>query len=680
MSTLMTSLTDLKAFGPAHLPKGSPWCDGNATDWWVGHDYIERPRCQVGEEEWEEAKKATLSLWNEGGNVDRHGCGVMDVDQDGVVDLICAEGAEGGRGSSFIEVYLTQLDGSLRRVKEETGLETTNGMRMRGAHPIEKFNSSIMLLLITVEGTNSDGTPNHHRIYERLEDPPLHGGTTFFRELAEPAFWDEVPFLPHVFVGDIDGNGAEDVLLCNGFRFKWITIYYQRRSDEAQKKKNSTLFTRLDVPLPESGWIFATMADFSGDGRLDLIGSDGFNVWIYEAKIPKRQGKLATNFLDDKSPPSFNFKKPIGHFGPFPHFSRSFSVFDFNNDGFLDVYAVQADMGTSKEGTPKRNVDSSVCTLPRGECPPNHPCATDSTHANDDLLFVGCGPGRSFIETKVPLDLPGCGYWVNPFGTNEIALSRATHLTPGPKYLLKWPTVSPEPACALRDIGVQVKAGWDTNLVLACVTDANRTTLPGPSETSPQIIAGQCCERNNGTCRRFLQTDDDTGCIAGHALQAEVKAMTWQESANKCHGLGLDLCDESCTGKGCGYNYNPVWTKVPCSLKNNGFKALAGWDTNLTLACVTQPNQTMLKIPAWETPRPIAAQCCETNGTCRRFLQTDDDDGCIAGHGLQAEVRAMTLQEAADKCRSLNLKLCDQSCVSKGCGYNYFAVYTNLPC
>ena len=96
------------AFASTHLPEGSPWCDGNATYWWTGHDHVEMPRCSLGDGDWGQGEKARLPEFNEGsGKVDRHGCAAMDVDQDGLVDLLCTEGAERGKGNSYVEVYLT---------------------------------------------------------------------------------------------------------------------------------------------------------------------------------------------------------------------------------------------------------------------------------------------------------------------------------------------------------------------------------------------------------------------------------------------------------------------------------------------------------------------------------------------------------------------------------------------
>lgn len=79
----------------------------------------------------------------------------------------------------------------------------------------------------------------------------------------------------------------------------------------------------------------------------------------------------------------------------------------------------------------------------------------------------------------------------------------------------------------------------------------------------------------------------------------------------------------------------------------------------------------------------IAAQCCERDtGACRRFVGTNDDDGCIAGYSsnIAPFIRPMTYGENVAKCESLGLTLCSQSCRHQGCYYNRHPVFTKLPC
>jgi trypsin len=90
------------------------------------------------------------------------------------------------------------------------------------------------------------------------------------------------------------------------------------------------------------------------------------------------------------------------------------------------------------------------------------------------------------------------------------------------------------------------------------------------------LIAAQCCLTDTSItddaiyCKRFIGTDSNDGCIAGKA-PAPLERFTYSANAAKCASLStwsrpLALCQRACGGKGCGYNFNPVFTSLPCPL------------------------------------------------------------------------------------------------------------------
>ena len=74
-------------------------------------------------------------------------------------------------------------------------------------------------------------------------------------------------------------------------------------------------------------------------------------------------------------------------------------------------------------------------------------------------------------------------------------------------------------------------------------------------------------------------------------------------------------------------------------------------------------------------PFPILAQCCSDDGRCWRSTSAGE---CISGPPIAAV--AHTYNTASAKCASMGLTLCSHTCVDRGCGYNFFPVYTTLPC
>ena len=75
-------------------------------------------------------------------------------------------------------------------------------------------------------------------------------------------------------------------------------------------------------------------------------------------------------------------------------------------------------------------------------------------------------------------------------------------------------------------------------------------------------IAAQCCT-SVGECRR---RDDEGQCIAGDSkvLNGLIEEMTYAEAAEQCGIRGLEMCQQSCAGKGCSYNRHPVFSSIAC--------------------------------------------------------------------------------------------------------------------
>jgi len=139
------------------------------------------------------------------------------------------------------------------------------------------------------------------------------------------------------------------------------------------------------------------------------------------------------------------------------------------------------------------------------------------------------------------------------------------------KYLAVGCSASAAPPSApgvLPSRGIKVLSGKASDATaLACVTDPGQTTVG-----SGVTIAAQCCEPS-GTCRRYIGTNDNDGCVAGHSKQVSpkgaIQATTYSEAHAMCSDLGLQLCDKSCAGAGCAYNRHPVWTRLECDADSN---------------------------------------------------------------------------------------------------------------
>ena len=119
------------------------------------------------------------------------------------------------------------------------------------------------------------------------------------------------------------------------------------------------------------------------------------------------------------------------------------------------------------------------------------------------------------------------------------------------------PTPSPPP---FPPQGVLILDGFDSGAE-ACVHDPAATTHNGTR------IAAQCCD--GSTCKRKTG-EDATSCITGHANHdsgaTRFQQTTWAEASHRCALFGYTLCNQSCVGTGCGYNYLWVWSSRLCPL------------------------------------------------------------------------------------------------------------------
>lgn len=88
-----------------------------------------------------------------------------------------------------------------------------------------------------------------------------------------------------------------------------------------------------------------------------------------------------------------------------------------------------------------------------------------------------------------------------------------------------------------------------------CIKDPSQTTL---GDTK---IAAQCCAVD-GTCHRFIGKHNAEGCIVG--MSPNIQATTYAEASALCAKKGLSLCTSNCANRGCAYNNNPVWSRLPC--------------------------------------------------------------------------------------------------------------------
>ena len=276
--------------------------------------------------------------------VDGHDCDVGDVDADGRVDLYCSVGGDRGRGIGRNQLWLQQPDGSFVERAEAYGVTDPYG---RGRHVafIDVDHDPYLDLFVGNDTPREDGRPSPNRLF-------LNDGGRRFREAPELGVAAEIgEFCARV--GDVDGDGWDDLLVC-GKRRAGVHKLHLYRNVEGR---------RFEDVAPEWGvdgrynWD-AVLADLDGDGRLDLATIDETGVRVqlqrdsrFAAGIDAVEG-LRTG--------------------------RALAAGDADGDGDVDLYAMQTCDGREGEDLP-------------------------------DGLLLNEGEGTSFTVAPVPEPEEGCG-------------------------------------------------------------------------------------------------------------------------------------------------------------------------------------------------------------------------------------------------------------------------------
>jgi hypothetical protein len=433
------SLPARRVFGTVVAPDGSPWCDGRPMYWPVGHQPTsESPSC-LTDQGWVRSPLVVLDTIDslnamDGSTViDRHDCAAVDVDGDGIADLICGVGADKGERHGFTELYLTTNSGTLQKVSDGHGLHRFTTLRVRFVVSLSDPFGNLLIFMATHGHRRSDGATNSHKLFRRVfnesepgvfnETEPGEAPRFYFEDAAEePSPLTQYTDASLVVVADFNGDNIDDLLVGNK---KDPALLFVQESDGQWKH----------VPIGDGrktkDWRSARVADFTGDGIPDLIVSD------WGGRLGEKPlNSTITMFRGFREPPYFDFTSQGVLFEKtMPHATPAIEVFDFNGDGVWDVYVVQTDEMT--DGSYCAGTFSNRRFWGKGVNPPaSFVPPLDVAH---DFLFIGQSTYQpSFEIVRMNHSEPGCGFMVERFQNNSLLLAQGTRDRPGHNLLLEW--------------------------------------------------------------------------------------------------------------------------------------------------------------------------------------------------------------------------------------------------
>ena len=217
--TTIEQLPSRRSSGIIALPRGTRWCRGKPTIWIPGHkDRLEDgPDCLNGGN-WTRPHIAymdTNDVLNriDSNNIDRHECGVLDINDDGIRDIYCLVGANKGRGLGFNEIYLTRKDGSLRKVKRH-GLQRFRGTRTRRTVVLKGSNHTRFVFISATQGPRKDGRRNKHAMFVKTGKGHVDPYRRYFELVPGP--WNTKPSGATCALSvDVNNDGLDDLIVCN---------------------------------------------------------------------------------------------------------------------------------------------------------------------------------------------------------------------------------------------------------------------------------------------------------------------------------------------------------------------------------------------------------------------------------------------------------------------------------
>lgn len=426
-----------KVLGSLSSGDGTPWCRGEATFWFVGHEFSEAPYCRRRLQTkrsaavvWERSRsvvlddedsKSVLSGWR---YIDRHDCAALDVDGDGVNDIVCVLGANRHKDKGWTELYLTQKNGTVVKVKDH-GLHQYPTMSTRYTALLRRAGDGgnrTLLFVSTTGQRRPDGKTNEHRMFRLTSEPPM-----YFVE--HPGPWvKHFQITAHPLVGDFDGNGHDDLLTWT--KAGVMPHMYLQGDDgqfnevqlDANRKKMETL----------RYWRGVRWGNLTGNKRKDLVVTrggfrDNHEFWLHV-------------FVGTEEPPYFDFRKPY-YTRRLPNVPFGIELLDVNRDGIVDVYVTQ------------RALDSEYCfgdivemqeTYYGGDAQPPPDWVPPVDRAQDLVLVGSKDPhknGKYTWKDKVRIrhKMRGCTDMVEAFGNMQtLAVSGGTEPRAGYQYLLEW--------------------------------------------------------------------------------------------------------------------------------------------------------------------------------------------------------------------------------------------------
>lgn len=174
-----------------------------------GHKHPDHPWCKTATGAWRRTSKAVFGIIDKKNShgrttIDRHDCVSLKVNNDNLEDIVCWVGARKAKGYGYHELYLTNANGSLRKVADH-GLQKYPTLSTRAAAKLRhKQSKSPNLVFVGVMNiVREDGKVNSNRMFKTTG-----GRYPYFQELMGP--WTKYNDVMRAIVADVNMDGLDE--------------------------------------------------------------------------------------------------------------------------------------------------------------------------------------------------------------------------------------------------------------------------------------------------------------------------------------------------------------------------------------------------------------------------------------------------------------------------------------